>query len=96
LGAWGAEKAGRLKLNGSLLSYSPLSRLLELEGLHLGLTGKLFLWQALEGALGTSVGGEDLRRLRRRAESQRAELEPFHLAAAREALAAERAAATTV
>ena len=36
---WVAEKAGRLKLNGSLLTYSPLSRLVELEGLSLGVEG---------------------------------------------------------
>ena len=29
---WTAEKLGRLKLNGQLLGYSPLSRLVELEG----------------------------------------------------------------
>lgn len=46
--AWGAEKAGRLKLNGHLLSYSPLSRLDELEFLTLGVTGKLALWCSLD------------------------------------------------
>jgi hypothetical protein len=46
--AWAAEKAGRLKLNGHLLSYSPLSRLDELEFLALGVTGKLALWRSLE------------------------------------------------
>jgi len=39
--AWSAEKFGRLKLNGQLTGYSPLSRLEELEILELGLTGKL-------------------------------------------------------
>ena len=37
---WTFEKFGRLKLNGQLLGYSPLSRLVELEGLMLGITGK--------------------------------------------------------
>jgi hypothetical protein len=46
--AWGAEKAGRLKLNGHLLSYSPLSRLDELEFLALGVTGKRALWRSLQ------------------------------------------------
>jgi hypothetical protein len=46
--AWGAEKVGRLKLNGHLLSYSPLSRLDELEFLGLGVTGKLALWRSLQ------------------------------------------------
>jgi hypothetical protein len=49
-GAWAAEKLGRLKLNGRLRGYSPLSRLLELEMLHIGITGKLELWQALQAA----------------------------------------------
>ncbi len=46
--AWGAEKAGRLKLNGHLLSYSPLSRLDELELLALAAAGKRALWRSLE------------------------------------------------
>jgi hypothetical protein len=46
--AWAAEKLGRLKLNGQLLGYSPLSRLVELEALTLGVTGKLALWRALD------------------------------------------------
>jgi hypothetical protein len=45
--AWSAEKVGRLKLNGQLTGYSPLSRLLELEGLTIGVTGKRALWQSL-------------------------------------------------
>src|SRR5581483_1705049 len=46
--AWSAEKLGRLKLNGQMLGYSPLSRLEELEILALGVEGKLAMWQALE------------------------------------------------
>jgi hypothetical protein len=45
--AWLAEKVGRLKLTGQLLQYSDLSRLLELEGLGLGIHGKLDLWRSL-------------------------------------------------
>ena len=44
---WSLEKAGRLKLNGRLTEYSPLSRLVELEGLWTGVNGKLSLWRAL-------------------------------------------------
>jgi hypothetical protein len=40
LGGWSAEKLGRLKLNGRLLGYSPLSRVVELDVLALGVTGK--------------------------------------------------------
>ena len=45
--AWAAEKVGRLKPNGQITGYSPLSRLIELEGLALGVTGKLALWRSL-------------------------------------------------
>src|SRR4051812_34268369 len=44
---WIGEKAGRLKLNGRLFGYSPLSRLIELEALALGVSGKLALWESL-------------------------------------------------
>ena len=45
--AWAGEKAGRLKLNGHLTSYSPQSRVIEIEGLVVGVTGKRCLWAAL-------------------------------------------------
>lgn len=45
--AWVGEKAGRLKLNGRLASYSPLSPVLELEGLIAGVNGKRALWHTL-------------------------------------------------
>jgi hypothetical protein len=38
--AWAAEKAGGLKLNGHVLHRSPLSGLVELEALRLGVQGK--------------------------------------------------------
>ena len=47
-GGWGAEKLGRLKLNGRLRGYSPLSRVVELEALALGVRGKLAMWRSLE------------------------------------------------
>ena len=43
-----AERAGRLKLNGSLRDYSDLSRLIELDGLSAGIMGKQALWRALD------------------------------------------------
>src|SRR4051794_9080376 len=46
--AWTAEKVGRLKLNGRLLGYSPLSRVEELEALRLAVTGKRMLWIGLD------------------------------------------------
>jgi len=48
IAAWAAEKIGRLKLNGEVTTYSDLSRLLELEGLCLGVEGQLSLWRALK------------------------------------------------
>ena len=46
-GAWVAERLGRLKLNNELVRYSPLSRVLELEGLQGGVRAKQCLWRAL-------------------------------------------------
>jgi hypothetical protein len=43
--AWFAEKLGRLKLNGSLLRYSALSRVLELETLAAAAQQRIALWE---------------------------------------------------
>lgn len=48
-GAWLAEKVGRLKLNGSLIGYSGLSRLLELEALAALAVERIALWDNLDG-----------------------------------------------
>jgi hypothetical protein len=45
--AWIGEKAARLKLNGHLLTRSPLSDLEELEMLRLGVEGKAAGWRTL-------------------------------------------------
>lgn len=45
--AWLSEKLARLKLNGTLVRYSPLSRLVELEGLCVATEGRLSLWRTL-------------------------------------------------
>jgi hypothetical protein len=86
---WGAEKLGRLKLNGRLLGYSPLSRLVELELLELGVHGKLALWRSLQHLeLDQLTMSElELPRLISRAEHQLEQLEAQRLKAAREALA---------
>lgn len=86
-GGWLAEKAGRLKLNGQVLGYSPLSRVVELEGLNLGINGKLGLWQSLRQANASELADFDLDRLIERAEAQLAELEPFRRDAAADAFA---------
>lgn len=47
------ERASRLKLNGHLLTYSPLSRVLELETLMSAVRGKQSLWVTLHSAAPT-------------------------------------------
>jgi hypothetical protein len=44
---WVGEKVGRLKPNGELLQFSPLSRVVEIEGLITGVSAKLSLWRSL-------------------------------------------------
>jgi hypothetical protein len=74
---WLAEKWGRLKLNGRLTGYSPLSRVLELELLSVGVEGKRLLWRALGdvAADDARLADVDLGALGRRAERQRRLLE---------------------
>lgn len=86
--AWSAEKLGRLKLNGQLAGYSPLSRLEELEILSLGIEGKLGLWRALERGADHGIPEAELQTLIKRARSQRRRLERKRLEAAAEALQA--------
>ena len=45
--AWAGEKAARLKLNGTIREPSPLSRVVELEGLKLLLEYERSLWSTL-------------------------------------------------
>jgi hypothetical protein len=85
VGAWTGEKLGRLKLNGRVLGYAPLSRVLELEGLLAGVEGKLALWRALRGlASGDArIDETQIERLERRAQRQLRELRTRHKRAAR-------------
>lgn len=84
MAAWIAEKAGRLKLNGQITGYSDLSRLLELEGLCLGVEGKVSLWRSLKQVAGhhPMLAVTELDDLIARAETQREKLEEFRLGAA--------------
>jgi hypothetical protein len=88
--AWASEKIGRLKLNGALTGYSPLSRLIELEGLRLAVEGKRCLWRSLRHARppGAAVTDEELDALIARAEAQIEVTEEHRLKAAQVALAA--------
>jgi hypothetical protein len=90
-GAWMLEKAGRLKMNGQLRGYSPLSRVVELEGLALGVTGKLAVWKALRLLADDepALDAAELDRLVDSAKQQQRGLEEHRLAAVRDALGAK-------
>ena len=83
-----AERVGRLKLNGRFISRSPLSFVVELEGLRMGVEGKASGWRTLrEVAAGEPrLDPDQLTELVRRAEDQSARLERLRVRAAREAL----------
>ncbi len=77
-GAWLLERLGRLKPNGHLRGYSPLSRVLELEGLAVGIAAKAELWRTLAGLdLGRRPGVE-FETLIARAEKQRTAIRELH------------------
>jgi hypothetical protein len=88
--AWGLEKVGRLKLNGEITGYSPLSRMVELEGLLTGITGKWGLWVALLQIAPSEprLDVARLERLRDRAEEQRETVEGLREKAALEVFSA--------
>ncbi|MER7822624.1 hypothetical protein ABTX85_08670 [Streptomyces sp. NPDC096097] len=80
-----AEKAGRLKLNGRLVKRSPLSDVLELEAMRLGVEGKASLWRSL-GILAVSEPRLDqaaIDRLLDRAVRQESVLEALRVEAVR-------------
>ena len=86
--AWMGERLARLKRNGTWVSYSPLSRVVELEALVIGVTGKLALWEALRAALGETPGGVALDAMEERARDQRSRLDSLRRQAATEAFSA--------
>ncbi len=93
------ERVGRLKLNGRVRGYSPLSRFAELDFLAMGIDGKKLLWANLRDLAGLAprLPDVDFDHLIERAENQRATIEPFRAQAGREALgagAASRSART--
>jgi hypothetical protein len=87
--AWLAEKAGRLKPNGHLLQPSPLSRLVEIEGLITGVGGKHSLWRVLLELKDSRLDEADLSRLAERAEDQLSRLHALRGPAARKAFEAD-------
>lgn len=76
------ERLGRLKPNGRLVRYSPLSRLLEVEALISGVSAKQRLWIALQqmDRERLYLPGVDLEDLERRAASQLEVLDSVHRA----------------
>jgi hypothetical protein len=88
-GAKIGETLGRLKPNEHLSSYSPLSRVQELEMLRAGVQGKLSMWDALYEISDRDdrLDREALLGLIDRAESQLTGLREHHRMATREAFA---------
>lgn len=88
-GGWLGERLLRLRPNGRMIGYSPLSRLQDLEALEAGVEAKLALWRALR-ALAPDEPRLDEQRLDRllaRAQRQRRELTRLHKRAAAVAFA---------
>ncbi len=88
-GAKIGEKIARLKPNDQLAGYSPLSRVLELEGLLAGVQGKLALWDSLAQIAPHEerLDEAEIAALQKKAERQLADLREHHAIAAREAFA---------
>ena len=86
---WAAEKAGRLKLNGQITGYSPLSRMVEIEGLLAGVNTKLSLWRTLRDVADSvpELDADRIARLIDRAEQQIGTLHELRTRAGREAFA---------
>jgi hypothetical protein len=85
---WMGERVGRLKLNQRVFGRSPLSDVVELEGLVAGVSGKLQLWRAmaLVSPRDPRLARFDFERLAQRAEGQRRRLEDLHARATLRAL----------
>lgn len=65
-----------------LVGYSPLSRLVELEFLVIGITGKLGIWRSLQDVLEEPLTSADLASMIERADRQRTEVDEYRLRAA--------------
>jgi hypothetical protein len=86
--AWAGEKMGRLKLNGHLLSRSPLSSLEETEILQLGVEGKAAGWRTLRALASrdSRLDAGHLDELLARADRQSSALESLRANIAEQAL----------
>jgi hypothetical protein len=85
---WVGEKAGRVKLNGHLLTRSPLSELEETELLRLGVEGKAAGWRSLRSLAerDSRLDADRLDELLARAERQSDTLETLRVAVAERVL----------
>jgi hypothetical protein len=84
---WTLEKLRRLKPNGGLFEYTPLARVVELESLAIGISGKKAMWRALEEVASHEqrLVHHDFPALAERADDQLARVETLRLDAARTA-----------
>ena len=84
---WAAEKAARLKPNGRLRQRSPLSSVIELESLLLGIEGKRACWRVLrrQAQVDQRLDPAQLDDLTARAEQQLETVEGLRIEAAAEA-----------
>ncbi|MFD6110999.1 hypothetical protein ACFWG0_12920 [Streptomyces yangpuensis] len=86
-----AEKVGRLKLNGRILSRSPLSDVLELEAMRMGVEGKAACWRSMRSLARTDprIDTALIEELLQRAEQQIRALEAMRSACASQLFARE-------
>jgi hypothetical protein len=89
--AWVFEKAARLKFNGALLRRSPLTPLVELETLAVGIHGKELMWRALRAGSVDEATAARLDELIARAQRQRDAVERQRVEQASGALSTARA-----
>ncbi|WP_331769977.1 hypothetical protein OG948_40440 (plasmid) [Embleya sp. NBC_00888] len=70
--AWATERAGRLKPNGRLFGRSPLSSVIELETMRMGVEGKASCWRSLRAVADHDrrLSAQELDELLDRAEAQ--------------------------
>jgi predicted DNA-binding ribbon-helix-helix protein len=77
----GIEKIARLRTSKTLTGSAELSRLMDIEGLALGIEGKYAMWRELQeiAELDQRLASTDLEGLASRARRQRDTLEPYRL-----------------
>lgn len=83
MAGWAAEKFGRLKLNGSVTQYSPLSRVLEFEALSIWVQSKKATWRTLKSLENARLPRDEIEALETRAEDQQRRIDEARLEAAR-------------